>query len=325
MLSIKKYTAKNIILWNNFINTSNNGTIFQSQSFLKYHLKRKFIDNSLIFKKKNKIIAVLPAVKHQSKNQLTLYSHPGASYGGIIIPNEISFKTINEIIQSLEFYCIQNGFKSIILINTPIIYFNKPNESINYLLYWNQYFIKELYISHAVDLSSYNHIGDFLSKRKQRYIKNSTQLSKFKIKPSDNFYQFYQILSKSKKTYKTKPTHSLKELISLKKIFPKQCELLITSMDKKVVGGALLFFANKKVSLVFYNVVDESFRNSQLSSYQLFKCMEFSKKRGVSFVDFGVSHTPEQNNPLAPKLSLIKFKEQFGARGVIRTIYKKVF
>ena len=40
-------------------------------------------------------------------------------------------------------------------------------------------------------------------------------------------------------------------------------------------------------------------------------------------VDFGVSHTPEARDPMAPKLSLIHFKEQFGAKGVLRVAYQK--
>ena len=51
--------------------------------------------------------------------------------------------------------------------------------------------------------------------------------------------------------------------------------------------------------------------------------MEISKKYGYQMVDFGVSHTPEKNNPLAPKFSLIQFKEQLGAVGVQRTAYYK--
>ena len=44
---------------------------------------------------------------------------------------------------------------------------------------------------------------------------------------------------------------------------------------------------------------------------------------GYQMVDFGVSHTPEANDPMAPKLSLIHFKEQFNARGVLRVAYQK--
>ena len=51
--------------------------------------------------------------------------------------------------------------------------------------------------------------------------------------------------------------------------------------------------------------------------------MQRAKLHGCTIIDFGVSHTPESNNPLKPKKSLIKFKEQFGARGVLRTVYKR--
>ena len=47
--------------WDEFINTSNNGTIFQKQSFINYHIDRDFIDNSLIIKNNNQIVALLPA------------------------------------------------------------------------------------------------------------------------------------------------------------------------------------------------------------------------------------------------------------------------
>ena len=50
--------------------------------------------------------------------------------------------------------------------------------------------------------------------------------------------------------------------------------------------------------------------------------MKICKKRGSTTIDFGVSHTPEHDNPLQPKLSLIQFKEQFGAQAMIRKVMK---
>ena len=46
---IKKYKNSLKKEWNNFVNQSNNGTIFHNQKFLSYHLNRKFIDHSLLF------------------------------------------------------------------------------------------------------------------------------------------------------------------------------------------------------------------------------------------------------------------------------------
>ena len=58
---VRKFTAKDTKDWDDFVNQSNNGTIFHLRSFLSYHIDRKFIDHSLIFEKNGEVIAVFPA------------------------------------------------------------------------------------------------------------------------------------------------------------------------------------------------------------------------------------------------------------------------
>ena len=79
----------------------------------------------------------------------------------------------------------------------------------------------------------------------------------------------------------------------------------------------------KKTSLIFYNVVLNKSKYKQVAMLQLYHSMKLAKQHGQHFVDFGVSHIPEGKNPLAPKFSLIQFKEQLGAVGVQRTAYYK--
>ena len=93
----------------------------------------------------------------------------------------------------------------------------------------------------------------------------------------------------------------------------------------KIVGGSFLIFVSSRVCLVFYNVINKDYRKSQLSVYQLYQCMVIASNKGCLLIDFGVSQTPEETNPLTPKKSLIKFKEQFGAFGIMRIVYKKDF
>ena len=90
-----------------------------------------------------------------------------------------------------------------------------------------------------------------------------------------------------------------------------------------VVGGTVLFYLNRSVCLVFYNVVNEKYSSTRLSSLQLYRAMCSAKKRHCKIVDFGVSHTPGGEDPLSPKFSLISFKEQFGAQGSLRIVYQK--
>jgi len=321
MISIKKYSKIFINEWNDFVAFSNNGSLFANRHFLNYHIKRSFKDCSLLFYYNKKIVAVLPAAIKKN----SLYSHPGASYGGIILASGVNFKTINLIVKELTQFCLKKNFRSIVLIMCPQAYFLNTDESLNYILERRGYHIKERYISHIVSIKSKKDVKTLLTKRKQRYINSLSENNSFKLQESNSFGAFYKILFNLKKKYNAPPTHSLDELKKIKKLFPKKCMLITSKLNNKVVGGTFLLFINKKVSLVFYNVVLDSHRNSQLSAYQLYHSMAVSKKLGCELVDFGVSQNPERLDPLSPKMSLIQFKEHFGARGAMRTIYMKEF
>ena len=321
MISIKKYNHKMKKIWDDFISSSNNGTLFHKQSFLKYHQTRSFIDHSLLFYNDNALIAVLPAAL--SGNKKILYSHPGASFGGFVFFDQAAFKLIQELLVAFEAYLKNIKIDSVVLINSPSIYFNKKDESINYLLFWNKYKIIEQYISHYSLLESHPSTVTLINKRKKRYIKKIMDNNLFTILESSSLDFFYTLLVKFKKKYNLLPTHSLKELYWLQKTFPNKIQLLISKYKNTVSGGTLLFYLNKASCLVFYNIIDDKHKKTQLSSYQLYNAMEEAQKRGCTIIDFGVSHNPEAQDPLSPKYSLISFKEQFKARGCIRSVYKK--
>jgi len=324
MITIKKYNKSYAEKWDNFISISNNGTIFQTRKFLGYHITRKFKDYSLIITKNTTIIAVIPGVKIQDNK--IYYSHPGTSYGGLVIKREISFERIHQIIESLDIYLIKHKFKQIYLINSPSVYWKDEEQSLDYLLQWNKYQIKEIYISHVSNIAHCKTVESLLSKRKRRYIVNDSQLNNFtfkKIKNHNELIELYALLEKTKKKFNTTPTHSIEELSQLYSLFPDDIVIYISRWEGNIVGGFVIFHTTTKTSLIFYNIIDEKMTESQLSVLQLYNCMKICKKRGSYVVDFGVSHTPEQTNPLDPKFSLIQFKEQFGARGIMRIAYQK--
>ena len=323
MISIKKYNPKMKKIWDSFVERSNNGTLFHKQSFLEYHQTRVFLDSSVLFYRDNTLLAVLPAAIIDSKK--TLHSHPGASFGGFVLLDQTPFALIQEMITALETYLKKEGIRSIVLIVSPSIYFNKHEESLNYLLYWNKYQIIEQYVSHYSLLDQVSNKDILVNKRKQRYVKRIIDHDLFSILQSSSLGVFYELLVQLKKQYNLSPTHSLKELCWLQKTFPDKIQLLISKCGDTVSGGTLLFYPNSAVCLVFYNIVDEKYKKNQLSSYQLYNAIIEAERRGCSSIDFGVSHNPETNDPLSPKYSLIRFKEQFNARGCIRTVYQKVF
>jgi len=324
MISVKKYTEKLNNIWDDFILKSNNGTIFHTQRFLNYHQNKQFTNHSLLFFDKTTLIAVLPAVVIKYNNKNILFSHPGASFGGVVYSQNLNFITFNDIISYLEKYCIKNKLDMVRLINTPDIYSKTNDDSFNYLLQWNGFVQKELYISHYLKNNYKNETLSLLNKRKQRYIKNIEQKNKFSYQLNQRFDLFYPILLESKKSFQTTPTHSLEELFLLKKNFPEEIHLLLFYHNKFVVGGSVIFLTSKNTALIFYNAINTKYKHDHLSTYQLYQCMRFAKKNNKEIVDFGVSHTPETKNPLDPKFSLIQFKEHFSTKGVLRIVYEKV-
>ena len=319
MLLIKKYNKKLKKQWDLFVEKSFNGTLFQTQQFLSYHQKKKIQDHSLMFYSNQKIVAVFPAA--EIKNRKEIHSHPGASYGGIVIDGHLSFNLIEEIIVQLIKYFKKKQFNKIILINSPHIYCANQNAILDYAIIWNNFNVSERYVSHATKLNQTP--LKLLQTRKQRYIKQIIKNKLFSYKQSASYATFYKLLKKSKKKYNTVPTHTLKELLLLQKLFPQKIILLLFYKNKKIVGGALLFITNQKTGLVFYNTINEKYRKTQLAVFQLYSCMNFCINNKLQYIDFGVSHLPKGANPLAPKKTLIKFKEHFGAMGIIRTVYEK--
>ncbi len=322
MISIKKYTEKLNNIWDDFIFNSNNGTIFHTQLFLSYHQNKKFINHSLLFFDDDTLLAVLPAAI-KNNNIKVLHSHPGASFGGVVYKQNLNFVTYNNIISCLEQYCIDNQFDRIKLINTPNVYHQIKDDSFNYLLHWRGFIQKETYISHYLKHNFQNETLSLLNRRKQRYIKSIIQKKIFSHVVNKNFDLFYPILLESKKLFKTKPTHSLKELLILKEKFPQKIHLLLFYQHKTVVGGSMIFFTTKSTALLFYNAINPRYKHEHLATFQLYQCMRFAKKNGKKILDFGVSHNPETKNPLNPKFSLIQFKEHFNTKGVLRVVYEK--
>ena len=319
-ITIKRYQKNLESEWDKFVLNSNNGTLFHYRNFLNYHQKRSFCDHSLLFYWKNKLCAILPAAEDITNGKKIYYSHPGASFGGMVYEKP-SFEIFQQIILSFEEYLKENQFNEIFLVQTPVLYGEFFDESIDYLLRWNKYKTDEMYISSTIDLSGNPH--DRLNSRKQRYLNKLDLSENFRLEWNDDYESFYPILVENKAKHGVTPTHSLNELLDLKKRFPDLLSLLMLYENNIPIGGTLNFTANNKVAIIFYNMIRHEFANKQPSLIQISETIRWAKESGFKWLDFGVSQKSDGTHLLAPHLSLIKFKEQFGATGMIRRAYRK--
>ena len=327
MIEILKYSHNMNTQWDQFISDSFNGTIFHKRKFLAYHIDRVFDDCSLVFKKRGKIIAVLPAAIINNKEKI-FFSHPGASFGGIVHKN-LSFNDCNIVLDLINEFCIKNKFNSIFMVQTPTIYnTHNQNEIVDYTLKYKKYENSENYISNILLIENdINNQIIKIAKNKNRTIgfyDGLIQEYDLHFKWVDDFDDFYPILIENKKKHDSRPTHSKKELETLKADFPNDILQLMLYYQNIPIGGMTIFKANTKGAILFYSMLNYEYNKMQPIPLLMHYIIRWAKANDLIFIDYGISHMPQAENPLTPSKSLIKFKEEFGCFGIIRNAYNKI-
>ena len=95
--TIRQYAPADADTWNAFVATSINGTFLHDRRFMEYHADR-FDDHSLVVERRGKIIALLPA----NRAGVTLQSHGGLTYGGVIVGPSMSAAEVVEVVREMR-------------------------------------------------------------------------------------------------------------------------------------------------------------------------------------------------------------------------------
>lgn len=149
MITIRRYTEKEITLWNNFNKQSKNSLFLFNRAYMDYHQDR-FKDHSLLFYNDDKLIALLPMSEHDKK----LISHGGLTYGGFITDAKMKQHTMLNCFAELLNYARENEFTSIRYKCIPHIYHNQPAEEDRFALFANNAKLDTIDVSTYVNLTS---------------------------------------------------------------------------------------------------------------------------------------------------------------------------
>jgi len=314
-------------LWDDFVARSMNGTAFHKQQFLDYHATGRFDFHHLLFFAGHKLVAVLPGGLRE--NGRTFESPLGASYGSFVT-EDVSAQTALEIVSAFEDHIRTASIRDVYLTGAPVIYQPVLTQNLHFALLYRGYYYQRHYISHVVDLSGKQRIFDRFKPAARTYIRRVERTEKditTEHVPRDEFTrgieEFYPILLENKAKFGVKPTHSLEELHLLNKLYPGLMELFLVRNGKEPIAGLLYFIANKRVALVFYQMLRYDYQHIRPIYLLMNKALPWAQEQGYQFVDIGVSQDTSDENPMTPALSLIHFKEKFDAHGVLRSTMHK--
>ncbi len=311
-MDIQRFTEKNRSQWETFVTQANNGTIFHCLKFLSYHPRGRFKNYHLIIREKGNIISLFPAVKEDK----TIISHKGASYGGFVLRDGIGIHKTYLAVESVLRYLRDRGYQKLLLTQPPLIYYKEPNQYIDFALLKNGFNYRKREITAVIPLDCAEPLMSFHADARRstkKAIREGVHIS-----ASDDYSTFYMILKRNLgMRHNVSPTHTLHELLKLKSLFPEDVILFAAHLKERMIGGIVIFVANPRVILAFYISHDNRFQSYRPVNLLFYEVLKWGRNRGFRYLDLGTFTLD-----MEPNWGLGRFKENHNARGFLRDSYE---
>lgn len=318
-LELKRYTSKMEEEWDDFVWQSRNGTIFHTQRFIGYHPPGRFEDCSLMFGYKSRLVAVLPAAIQARDGKRILRSHPGTSYGGPVLAFEVGTEQTIEILQMLVDFAQQNSLDAVEMRIAPRVYQRYPSEELDLALAYLGFEITSVELSSAIQLSGGEESWwQLFRSDTARSIRKALEEDSLCVRDSDDWARYWEILEENLRYHDVRPTHTLDEIQRLKRLFPQRIRLFASYLDDTITAGIVCFLCNDKAVHTFYHAQDYDYQRYRSLNLVIYRLMQWGYEQGYRYMNLGIS-TEDSGRVINP--GLFRFKEGFGARGVVRKYY----
>ncbi len=322
---VRRYCHEDCHLWDAFVENSINGTLMQTRQLLSYHPPDRFRDHSLLFlDSANRLCAVFPAAEISDPSGLVLKSHPGATYGGLVVDNSLSSARADQLIDCLTQHAAANGFRSIWLRHAEKVFHKQWCEELDAALFRADFQLigRELSCAAKISKTDSSEVPANYSSAAQRATRKAIK-SGVIAASSHDFCSYWRILeSNLQEQHGTHPTHTLDEILRLKSIFPDKIQLIAATLDGEMTAGTVLFHMNTVASHTFYMAQDYRFQTSRSLNLVLAVAMRESAMRGARWLNYGISAIPGSGGREMNE-GLYHFKRTCGGEGVVRDLFSK--
>ncbi|MCD6595833.1 GNAT family N-acetyltransferase [bacterium] len=313
-MKIEIYTIEQKKEWENFLSNSNNGTLFASQNFFEYHPKDRFEHHHLMFYDRGKIVALFPAAEQIRDGKRFLVSHPGASFGGFILRKKTGINEAIKLVASLIEYAKDKNFDGIELTRPPWIYYEFPEDHIDFALFKAGAFHRKRELTAVVPLFDSIEKNLEIFRPTARTAMRKAIHSGIEIRENSEYDVFHKMLERNlSMRHDVAPTHTIDEIFKLDELMPGKMKQFSAYYKDKMVAGVLLFLCNPRTILAFYISQDYEHQNLRPLNLLFAEIFKWGIENKFRWFDFG---TYTLNN--VPNLGLARFKESLGAKGIFR-------
>ena len=303
MFEIRRYTEADKAAWDAFVAQSKNGTFLFFRDYMDYHRDR-FDDHSLMFYLDGRLYALLPANRKGDVFQ----THAGLTYGGLVMDAKTTAAATVELFSELNEYLRREGFRQVFYKCIPWMYHQLAAE-------------EDLYaIARTCDARLQERdLGTVIIQRntlrweriRRRALKRAQEAG-ITVERSDDMAGFWAVLCDNlKRTYDSKPVHTLAEIELLHARFPENIVLYVAKKDGVILAGMVLYVSTQVVRAQYSSA---SVMGKELGAidiiYDRVICHDYCH---LPYFEFGTSAMADSN---VINETLVFQKEGFGGRGI---------
>ncbi len=334
-LSLQPYSDEQAKQWDNFVSFSRNGTIFHTRKFLSYHPEKRFEDASLLFLDGEKLVAVLPAAAKEDAGKKILVSHPGASYGGLVLHGDASVSETGEMMTALLAHAKAKKYSGISMLRLPPASLQRLySEDPQYWMFQQGYRMSRCEMDGAIDLSAFDDLTDMQVLKsldailqslhgKCRNMVRQAKRAKIEVKLSNDFDAFWPVLeSVLAGRHGAKPTHTLAEIKKLHTLLPQGFRCLTAHLEGRIVGGIVLVSIHGEALYTLYMGQEYASQQFHPMHLLLVEAIHLSLKEKRRVLHLGVS---TEDGGTKVNEGLFFFKESFGCKPVRRESWEILF
>ena len=329
-MTIIPYSITRKETWDAFVEMSKNGTFLLKRGFMDYHSDR-FFDCSLLvyagispdgdFKEKSlttkDLVAVFPA--NWDKEQRTVYSHQGLTYGGLIVLPEVTQKEVLDIMQAiLQYYRDMMQAQRLVYKPIPYIYSSIPSGEDLYALFRAGAKLSRRLVSTCVSMQNPMKMRSSRVQQARKAVDHGFYIDRMTEGDNETLREYWTLLEDVLMTHhNARPTHTLQEMQLLMSQFPKNIKLYIVRHEKSIVAGIIVFECRRVAHVQYMASGDEGRTYGALDL--LLRHLINERYKQFDYVDFGTSN---EDGGRVLNEGLIFQKEGFGGRAVCYDTYE---
>jgi hypothetical protein len=303
------------------VDRSRNGTLFHQRRFLAYHAEGRFLDESLLLYRDDRLVAVYPAAIDTLDGECWSVSHPGSTYGGPVVPPEASLADVTDVMGAIVEHNARHGMTGLRMRLSEQAFRQLPSDEIEFVL-WTMGFQPV-----AAELSTTIPLADGADAARARYRSDTGRSVRAAARNgvcvdwSDDYQGFWAILEENLQRHGARPTHTLAEMARLRELCgDDRIRLAAGSVGGELVAGVLVFVANPAVFHAFYIAQDYAHQQSRALSAVIDFLVGWGASTGYRWFNLGIS---TEARGRVVNWGLFRFKEGFGGSGFNRITYAR--